>query len=129
MPKIPQRILFLHQVRITTTDLFDVVAPTAENIPLCIGDVTTLVGHMLQQNNNGELVSRLFSHHCQIKYHRLNGVCHVTHIWVLFVDTSPSPFKIYGHDQTRAFCYIDDAVTGMVVMESANKYIIISRFS
>ena len=31
------------------------------------------------------------------------------------------PFKIYGHDQTRAFCYIDDAVKGTVAaMESDN---------
>ena len=32
-----------------------------------------------------------------------------------------SPFLVYGHDQTRAFCYIDDAVKGTVAaMENNN---------
>ncbi|MBS1655334.1 MAG: GDP-mannose 4,6-dehydratase, partial [Bacteroidetes bacterium] len=31
------------------------------------------------------------------------------------------PFKVYGHDQTRSFCYIDDAVEGTVLaMEQPN---------
>jgi len=43
----------------------------------------------------------------------------VPHIVERFVKGENSPFKIYGHDQTRAFCYIDDAVIGTVAaMES-----------
>ena len=26
-----------------------------------------------------------------------------------------SPFLVYGHDQTRSFCFIDDAVEGTVL--------------
>ena len=43
----------------------------------------------------------------------------IPHIVERFVKNQTSPFKIYGHDQTRAFCYVDDAVKGTVsAMES-----------
>ena len=45
----------------------------------------------------------------------------IPHIVERFVLKIEEPIKIYGHDQTRAFCYIDDAVKGTVgAMESAN---------
>ena len=44
--------------------------------------------------------------------------------WVRFKHVIPhlverylkkeNPFLIYGHDQTRSFCYVDDAVIGTV---------------
>ena len=43
----------------------------------------------------------------------------IPHIVERFVKNNENPFKIYGHDQTRAFCYIDDAVQGTIqAMES-----------
>ena len=43
----------------------------------------------------------------------------IPHIVERFVKAEESPFKIYGYDQTRSFCYIDDAVKGTVgAMES-----------
>ena len=37
------------------------------------------------------------------------------------MESKSSPFKIYGHDQTRAFCYIDDAVRGTVAAMESDK--------
>jgi nucleoside-diphosphate-sugar epimerase len=45
----------------------------------------------------------------------------IPHIVERFVNKIENPVKIYGHDQTRAFCDIDDAVQGTVgAMESVN---------
>jgi nucleoside-diphosphate-sugar epimerase len=45
----------------------------------------------------------------------------IPHIVERFVNKIENPIKIYGYDQTRAFCYIDDAVKGTVgAMESSN---------
>ena len=44
----------------------------------------------------------------------------IPHIVERFIIGKESPFKIYGAEQTRAFCYIDDAVKGTVfAMESS----------
>jgi len=32
-----------------------------------------------------------------------------------------NPFKIYGHNQTRSFCYIDDAVNGLEIIMNTKK--------
>ena len=46
----------------------------------------------------------------------------IPHIVERFVNKLEKPIKIYGHDQTRAFCYIDDAVRGTVgAMESTDQ--------
>ena len=34
----------------------------------------------------------------------------IPHIVERFINKLEYPIKIYGNDQTRAFCYIDDAV-------------------
>ena len=45
----------------------------------------------------------------------------IPHIVERFSKGEGNPFNIYGHDQTRAFCFIDDAVKGTVsAMESEN---------
>ena len=38
----------------------------------------------------------------------------VTSIVERFMNKLENPIKIYGHDQTRSFCFIDDAVRGTV---------------
>ena len=46
----------------------------------------------------------------------------IPHIVERIINKLESPIKIYGHDQTRAFCYIDDAVSGTVgAMESTEQ--------
>lgn len=43
----------------------------------------------------------------------------IPHIVERFLKHKDGNFKIYGHDQTRAFCFIDDAVKGTIsAMES-----------
>ena len=44
----------------------------------------------------------------------------IPHIVERFVRLKETPFKIYGHEQTRAFCYVEDAVIGTIkAMESS----------
>ena len=60
-----------------------------------------------------------------IKYHWSNmGFGHaIPHIVERFHDNPKDTFEIYGHDQTRAFCYIDDAVDGTILaMNSAESH-------
>jgi nucleoside-diphosphate-sugar epimerase len=45
----------------------------------------------------------------------------IPHIVERFVKGESPPFKIYGHDQTRSFCYIDDAVIGTVAAMESGK--------
>ena len=45
----------------------------------------------------------------------------IPHIVERFIKLNHSEFDIYGYNQTRAFCYIDDAVRGTVAaMESGS---------
>jgi UDP-glucose 4-epimerase len=114
-----------------TTDLFDAEVPTPESIPLCIGDVKHPRWTYAITKMHGELA---FIHSAKalkytptiVRYQNIigpeMGFGHaIPHIVERFVKGNGSPFKIYGHDQTRAFCYIDDAVRGTVgAMESDN---------
>ena len=45
----------------------------------------------------------------------------IPHLVERFIKIKENPFKIYGYDQTRAFCYLDDAAKGTVMaMENKN---------
>jgi UDP-glucose 4-epimerase len=114
-----------------TTDLFDAEVPTPESIPLCIGDVKHPRWTYAITKMHGELA---FFHSAKalnyeptiVRYQNIigpeMGFGHaIPHIVERLTKENGSPFKIYGHDQTRAFCYIDDAVRGTVgAMESDN---------
>ncbi|MFK7776455.1 MAG: NAD-dependent epimerase/dehydratase family protein, partial [Saprospiraceae bacterium] len=107
-----------------TIDSFGYQVPTPEEIPLCIADIghprfTYAVTKMLGES--GFLnYSRKCNFDCTIvRYHNVYGprmgFKHVIpHLAQRFLDNE-SPFKVYGHDQTRAFCYITDAVEGTVL--------------
>lgn len=111
-----------------TIDTFGYVVPTPETIPLCISDIghprfTYAVTKMLGES--GFLnYSRKLGFECTIvRYHNVfgprMGFKHVIpHLVQRFLDQE-TPFKVYGHDQTRAFCHVSDAVEGTVAaMES-----------
>ena len=114
-----------------TTDLYDSEIPTSEDIPLCIGDITHPRWTYAITKMHGESA---FIHSSQklnyeyriVRYQNIigpeMGFGHaIPHIVERFVNKIEDPIKIYGYDQTRAFCYIDDAVKGTVgAMESAN---------
>ena len=114
-----------------TTDLYDTEVPTSENIPLCIGDITHPRWTYAVTKMHGEsaFIHSAKKHNYEYRIVRYQNIIGpemgfghaIPHIVERFVNKIENPIKIYGHDQTRAFCYIDDAVKGTVgAMESAN---------
>lgn len=112
-----------------TSDLFGAEIPTSETVPLCIGDVKHPRWTYAMTKMHGESAfihsAEAYNYQCTVvRYQNIigpeMGFGHaIPHIVERFVKGEQSPFKIYGHDQTRAFCYIDDAVRGTVgAMES-----------
>ncbi len=114
-----------------TSDLFGAEIPTPETVPLCISDVRHPRWTYAITKIHGE--SAFFhsadanDYQCTIiRYQNIigpeMGFGHaIPHIVERFVKQKKQPFKIYGHDQTRAFCFIDDAVNGTIrAMESEN---------
>jgi UDP-glucose 4-epimerase len=107
-----------------TVDAFGYVIPTPEQVPLCIEDIghprfTYAVTKMLGES--GFLnYSRILGFEATIvRYHNVYGprmgFKHVIPHLVVRFRKGETPFKVYGHDQTRAFCYITDAVKGTVL--------------
>ncbi len=112
-----------------TSDLFNAEIPTSENVPLCIGDIKHPRWSYAITKIHGEsaFINSSHSHNYEctiVRYQNIigpeMGFGHaIPHIVERFVKEEKPPFKIYGHNQTRAFCYIDDAVKGTVgAMES-----------
>ena len=107
-----------------TVDAFGYAIPTPEQVPLCIEDIghprfTYAVTKMLGES--GFLnYSRILGFEATIvRYHNVYGprmgFKHVIPHLVVRFRKGETPFKVYGHDQTRAFCYITDAVKGTVL--------------
>ena len=107
-----------------TSDLFNIEIPTSENVPLCIGDIKhpRWTYAMTKMHGESAFIHSANSHNYEciiVRYQNIigpeMGFGHaIPHIVERFVKGEESPFKIYGHDQTRAFCFIDDAVKGTV---------------
>ena len=114
-----------------TSDLFGAEIPTPETVPLCIGDIKHPRWTYAVTKMHGESAfihsAEAYNYECTIvRYQNIigpeMGFGHaIPHIVERFVKEEGSLFKIYGHDQTRSFCFIDDAVKGTVgAMESDN---------
>ena len=114
-----------------TSDLFNTEIPTAENVPLCIGDIKHPRWTYAMTKMHGESAfihsSEAYNYECTVvRYQNIigpeMGFGHaIPHIVERFVKAEESPFKIYGHDQTRAFCFVEDAVKGTVSAMESNK--------
>lgn len=104
--------------------------PTPEDIPLCIDDVKNPRWSYGVSKIAGEL---LFLNYARarkfrasiIRYHNIYGprmgFDHVIPEFALRLLQKEDPFKIYGGAETRAFCYVDDAVAATeLVMNSPN---------
>jgi UDP-glucose 4-epimerase len=113
-----------------TIEAFSYAVPTPEDIPLCIQDIghprfTYAVTKMLGES--GFLnYSRKCGFECTIvRYHNVfgprMGFKHVIPHLVQRFLAKENPFLIYGHDQTRAFNYITDAVEGTVLAMESDK--------
>jgi len=107
-----------------TIEAFGYDVPTPEEVPLCISDIshprfTYAVTKMLGESGFHNY-AKVFGFEIMIvRYHNVYGprmgFKHVIpHLAQRFIKKE-NPFKVYGHDQTRAFCYIDDAVLGTVL--------------
>jgi UDP-glucose 4-epimerase len=115
----------------STSDLIDIEIPTSEKVPLCIADIKHPRWTYAMTKIHGESA---FYHSAGpygyesviIRYQNIigpeMGFGHaIPHIVERFFNDSKSPFKIYGSNQTRAFCYIDDAIDGTIAaMEEKN---------
>jgi UDP-glucose 4-epimerase len=114
-----------------TSDVFNTEIPTAEDVPLCISDIKHPRWTYAMTKMHGEAAflhsAEAYGYECTIvRYQNIigpeMGFGHaVPHIVERFVKEAKSPFKIYGHDQTRAFCYVDDAVIGTVCAMESNR--------
>ena len=114
-----------------TTDTFNYPVPTGEEVPLTISEIahprfTYAVTKML-----GESAFLTYGKQYKIpvtivRYQNIfgprMGFKHVLpHLVERFYKNNENPFKIYGSEQTRAFCYITDASEGTVLaMENEN---------
>ncbi len=113
-----------------TIDKFGYDIPTPENVPLCIEDVshprytyaiTKILGESAFLN-----YSKIYNFEvCIVRYHNVfgprMGFKHVIpHLAERFISKE-SPFHVYGSNQTRAFCYIDDAVSATILAMENNK--------
>jgi len=113
-----------------TIDRFDYKIPTPEDVPLCIDPIghprfTYAVTKMLGESG--------FLNYCKVlnlncKIIRYNNVFGprmgfghlIPHLAERFLKNE-NPFKIYGANQTRSFCYIDDGALGTIqAMECDN---------
>lgn len=112
-----------------TSDLFNIEIPTAEDVALCVADVMHPRWTYAMTKMHGESAfihsAKQLSYECTIvRYQNIigpeMGFGHaIPHIVERFNKGEENPFKIYGHNQTRAFCFIDDAVQGTIdAMES-----------
>lgn len=111
-----------------TTEVFNYPVPTDENVPLCIQDVshprfTYAITKILGESAFLSYARKFSFDATVVRYQNAfgpdMGFKHaIPHIIERFLKKE-SPFQIYGHDQTRAFSYIDDSAEGTVLaMES-----------
>ena len=104
-------------------EAFGYAIPTPESVPLTIRDIseprfTYAVTKMLGESGFLNYAKAGCFEAVIVRYHNVYGprmgFKHVIpHLAQRFRENE-SPFKIYGHDQTRAFNFIDDAVAGTV---------------
>lgn len=114
-----------------TIDQFGYKVPTPEDVPLCIVDIghpryTYAVTKILGES--GFLnYAKAYNFKCTIvRYHNVigprMGFKHVIpHLAERFIKGKEDPFLMYGFDQTRSFCFIDDAVNGTIAAAESSK--------
>ena len=112
-----------------TIDRFGYAIPTPEDIPLCIEDIghprfTYAVTKMLGESGYIQY-ARKYGFNCAIvRYSNIfgprMGFNHVIPHLVKRFLIQESPYRIFGYDQTRSFCYIDDGAMGTVLAMEEN---------
>ena len=95
------------------------VIPTGENVPLCIDDISNVrwsygASKLLAENAFFSYGKQYPIRFCIVRYHNIYGPRmgfeHVIPQFYERIYNEEIPLKVYGGDQTRAFCYISDAI-------------------
>ena len=124
--KKPRRVLFTStsETYAGTVEAFGADIPTGEDVPLTIQNIshprfsyaiTKILGEsgIIHYSNAG------YFHGVIVRYHNVYGpqmgFRHVIPHLVERFRAGENPFKIYGHNQTRAFNFITDAVSGTIL--------------
>ncbi|ESQ91111.1 NAD-dependent epimerase/dehydratase family protein [Asticcacaulis benevestitus] len=103
----------------STVTRFNWPVPTAEDVPLCVDDVTNPRWSYAMGKMHGEVVvaqaGRSFEMpYSIIRYHNAYGPRmgdrHV--VPDFYIRAKEGVFELFGHEDTRAFLYVDDAVRG-----------------
>jgi UDP-glucose 4-epimerase len=113
-----------------TIEAFGYKVPTPEEIPLSIEDIghprfTYAVTKMLGESGFLNYSKKVGFECTVVRYHNAfgprMGFKHVIpHLVQRFLNNE-SPFKIYGHDQTRSFSFISDSVEGTILAMESEK--------
>jgi nucleoside-diphosphate-sugar epimerase len=127
----PSRVLFASSSEnyAATTDTFNYPVPTGEAVPLCIADTrhprfTYAVTKILGEAAFFAYGKKLGIHTVIVRYQNIYGprmgFKHAIPHIIERIYKGENPVKVYGADQTRAFCYCTDAAKGTVrALESA----------
>lgn len=103
--------------------------PTPEDIPICIEDLTNPRFSYAVSKLASEMWVRFHAgQHYDfqiVRFHNIYGprmgFAHVIPELIKRVKQQENPFKAYGHDQTRAFCFVSDAVSQMIAVMNASQ--------
>jgi nucleoside-diphosphate-sugar epimerase len=107
-----------------TVEAFGYMVPTPEEVPLTIQHIghprfTYAVTKILGESGFLNYAKMLGFETTIIRYHNVfgprMGFNHVIPHLVIRFRNGENPYRVYGHDQTRDFCYITDAVEGTVL--------------
>jgi nucleoside-diphosphate-sugar epimerase len=119
----PSRVLFASSSEnyAATTDTFNYPVPTAESVPLCIADTrhprfTYAVTKILGESAFFTYGHKLGIHTTVVRYQNIYGprmgFKHAIPHIIERIYKGENPVKVYGADQTRAFCYCADVAEG-----------------
>jgi UDP-glucose 4-epimerase len=107
-----------------TVEAFGYQVPTPEEVPLTIQNIahprfTYAVTKILGESGFLNYAKMLGFETTIVRYHNVfgprMGFNHVIPHLIIRFRNKENPYKIYGGDQTRDFCYITDAVEGTVL--------------
>lgn len=102
--------------------------PTPENVPLVVSDVLNPRWTYGSTKLTGEQLTMFYAKHYGFRYvivrpHNFYGpragFHHVIPDFIDRIEKRTDPFPIFGGNQTRTFCYIDDAVNAMQLLMDA----------
>ncbi len=113
-----------------TSTFVDIPLPTPENIPLVISDVYNPRFSYAGSKIAGELLCLNFAKTCGLNvtvvrpgnvYGPRMGYEHVIPEFIMRIIKREEPFRVYGGNQTRSFCFIRDFVQGIKLIGESSK--------